>query len=147
MAKNIVVPFSVMKFTQVYMYTTKTNAGEFRTEQVGELTEWGTVWYNEKSESNIFSFAEMAQRYHISYDNKYDDAFIVEMKNKSIIFQKISENIYAFDPTREKVSFMTTLQDNRIFLRKNNMREPNRLGIFCTTLGIVRSETLRRQLQ
>ena len=136
-----------MKFTQVYMYTTKTNAGEFRTEQVGELTEWGTVWYNEKSESNIFSFAEMAQRYHISYDNKYDDAFIVEMKNKSIIFQKISENIYAFDPTREKVSFMTTLQENKRFLLRDNLIERKRLETSCTTSVIVRLETLRRQLQ
>ena len=46
-------------------------------------------------------------------DNKNDDVFIVEMKSKTIRFQKISEKIYAFDPTREKVSFMTTLQENK----------------------------------
>ena len=46
----------------------KTNAGEFRTEQVAEVMEWGTVWYNEKSESNIFSFAEITERYYITYD-------------------------------------------------------------------------------
>ena len=39
----------------------KTNAGEFRTEQVADIMEWKTVWFNEESESNIFSFAEMAE--------------------------------------------------------------------------------------
>ena len=100
--------------------------------------EWGTVWFNEESESNIFSFAEMAEKYHITYDNKNDDAFIVKMKSKTIKSQKIFENIYAFDPTRKKVSFMTTLQENKNFLLRHNLKERKRLEIFYTTSIIVR---------
>jgi len=90
----------------------KTNAGDFSTTQVAELKEWGT-WFNEDSASNIFSFAEKAERYNITYDNNSEDVFVVKMKSKTIKFQKISENIYAFDPTRKKVSLLTTLQENK----------------------------------
>ena len=80
-------------------------------------------------------------------DNKNDDVFIVEMKSKTIRFQKISEKIYAFDPTREKVSFMTTLQENKRFLLRDNLIERKRLETSCTTSVIVRLETLKQQLQ
>jgi len=57
---------------------------DFRTTQVVELIDWGTVWFNEDSASNIFSFGEMT---HITYDNNNEDAFVVQMK-KTFKFQE-----------------------------------------------------------
>ncbi len=50
------------------------------------------------------------------------------MKSITIKFQKISENIYAFDPTREKVSFMTTLQENKKFFTKRQFERAKTAG-------------------
>ena len=55
----------------------------------------------------------MMERYDITFDNNNEDAFVVKMKRNTIKFQKISENIYVFDPTCKKVSFLTTLQENK----------------------------------
>jgi len=68
-------------------------------------------------------------------DNKNDDVFIVEMKSKTIRFQKISEKIYAFDPTREKVSFMTTLQENKKFFTKRQFERAKTARDLLHNLG------------
>ena len=41
-----------------------------------DLAQWGEVWFNEKAITNIFSYAEMADRYRITYDSEKEDAFL-----------------------------------------------------------------------
>ena len=77
----------------------------------------------------------MAEIYNITYDNNSEDVFVVKMKSKTIKFQKISENIYAFDPTRKKVSLLTTLQENKIFLTKRQFERAKTARDLLHNLG------------
>ena len=46
--------------------------------------------------TNIFSFAELADQCHITYNNKVDDAFHVEMSRKKVCFPRSSEGLYFY---------------------------------------------------
>ena len=48
----------------------KTNGGTLVTTQKADLPQWGEVWYNENAITNIFSYAEMADKYRITYDSE-----------------------------------------------------------------------------
>lgn len=105
-----------------------TNGGDFRTTQEADLAQWGTVWFNEKSAANIFSFGEMAKKYRIIYDNANEDAFRVISPKKEIKFYRVSENIYAFDPKNKntkphiEVSFLETLEENKMFYTERQLK-------------------------
>ena len=46
--------------------------------------------------ANIFSFAELTDQCHITYDNKVDGAFHVEMSGKKVHFPRSSEGLYFY---------------------------------------------------
>ena len=54
-----------------------TNAGVLTTNLKANIPGWGEAWFSPRAITNIFSFAEMAQRYPITYDSAKEDAFIV----------------------------------------------------------------------
>jgi hypothetical protein len=76
-----------------------TNGGSMVTNMKADLPQWGEVWFNEKAITNIFSYAEMADRYRITYDSEKEDAFIVHLPDKPVRFKRIGINLYVFKPT------------------------------------------------
>ena len=63
-----------------------------------DLPQWGEVWFNNKAITNIFSYAKIADRHRITYDSEKEDAFIVYLPNKSILFERVRMNLYVFKP-------------------------------------------------
>ena len=60
----------------------ETNGGTFEVSQQAQVEGFGTVWFDESSLTNIFSHAEMADRYRITYDNHDQvngDSFVVHL--------------------------------------------------------------------
>ena len=55
------------------------NGGLLVTKNKADVPEWGEVWSNPKAITNIFSFAEMVDRYKITYDSANGNAFQVHM--------------------------------------------------------------------
>jgi hypothetical protein len=56
-----------------------TNQGILVTTKRADLQQWGKVWSNEKATTNIISYAEVADKYRITYDAKKEDAFVVHL--------------------------------------------------------------------
>jgi len=54
-----------------------TNIGVLTTNMKADLSGWGEVWLDPTAVTNIFSYAEMADRYPVKYDNAVKDVFIV----------------------------------------------------------------------
>ena len=79
----------------------ETNGGQFEVRKQAHVEQFGTVWYDESSITNIFSHAEMADRYRITYDNHdkdNGDSFVVHLPNKPVIFQRITNKLYVHKP-------------------------------------------------
>ena len=75
--------------------TVTTNAGDMQSDMKADLPGWGPVWFNQQSMTNIFSYKEMADKYHVTYDNKIEDAFTVHLLDRKVKFERIGMNLYA----------------------------------------------------
>ena len=79
-----------------------TNAGSFQVRQQADLQDFGTVWFDPNSITNIFSHAEMSDKYHITYDNRnegHGDRFKVHTPKKIVLFDRLGNNLYVHKPS------------------------------------------------
>jgi hypothetical protein len=74
------------------------NGGILHTRQKGSVPGFGKVWYNENAITNIFSFAEMEDKYRITNDSAKEKAFIVHLPNKIVKFQRGANKLYYCKP-------------------------------------------------
>ena len=69
--------------------------------QEAQVKGFGTVWFDESSLTNIFSHAEMADQYRITYDNHdkvNGDSFVVHLPQKSVTFRRLTNKLYVHHP-------------------------------------------------
>jgi hypothetical protein len=79
-----------------------TNAGVLRTTKKATIPGWGKAWFNPHVITNIFSYAEMAKQYRITYDSNMEDAFIVHIPDKKVKFTKTEQGLHIFKLTINK---------------------------------------------
>ena len=53
-----------------------------------------TIWYDEKSMANIFSFGELVDKYCITYNSNKEDTFYLHGESKTIKFPRSTEGLY-----------------------------------------------------
>jgi hypothetical protein len=104
-----------------------TNGGTFEVWQLADLPDFGTVWFDPNSITNIFCHAEMSDKYRITYDNKdrdHGDLFKVHTPKKTVIFKRLGNNLYVHRPLPQekendtknnKVNLVTTVEENANF--------------------------------
>ena len=75
------------------------NAGVTSTNLVGDLPGYGTVWYHPNGIANILSLAKMQEHgYHIKYDSKDGNAFIIHKPDRSMrVFKQSDRGLYFMD--------------------------------------------------
>jgi hypothetical protein len=62
-----------------------TNGKVLKIHHKADLPGWGEVWFHEKAITNILSYAEMADKYQITYDSGNEVAFVVHLsKDKTV---------------------------------------------------------------
>jgi len=91
---------------------------------VGEVQNFGTVWYNPQSLANILSLAEVCKKFQVTMDTDVELALCVHRVNKTIIkFQEYTTGLYYFDAlgTEDNVSgdviaysFIATVASNKL---------------------------------
>ena len=102
--------------------------GDIRTSQVGNISGYGEVWFNEMSMANILSFANVRKKFRITISTGPDDpcpTFCVHKTDGSIMeFKEHSLGLYVFDaassPSKDKTisekvtnySFLSTVAMN-----------------------------------
>jgi hypothetical protein len=96
-----------------------TNGGVLVSKYKATVPDWGEVRFNPKAMTNIFCFAEMAQRHKALYAHK-DDSFIMHLSHKDVKFNKAGAGLYVFRPNLSKgdksdMQFVTTLSENKTF--------------------------------
>lgn len=122
-----------------------TNGGTLETNLKADLPNWGEVWYHPKAITNIFSYAEMADRYRVTYDSKDQDAFIVHLpNNKQVRFERMTlMNLYVHKPKPTMDSshslpasqFLTTVEENKTFYTQRQFERAKRARELYHALG------------
>ena len=111
----------------------QTNGGTFQVRKKATVDNFGTVWYDPQSITNIFSHAEMADKYRITYDNhdmQQGDAFEVHMPLKTIRFKRLTNNLYVYkpnkSPTTKATTMVNTVKENRNFYTERQFERAKR---------------------
>jgi hypothetical protein len=69
-----------------------------RTNMVGELNGYGTVWYNSKGIANILSLSQVEKKHRVTYDSAVSKAFIVHKNDGSKRrFQQATSGLFYMD--------------------------------------------------
>ena len=66
----------------------KTNAGSKQLTLEGDVKGFGKTWFDPNQMANIFGFSHMADKYHITYNNKIEDTFNVHTENGIVKFNE-----------------------------------------------------------
>eukprot|EP00978_Attheya_sp_CCMP212_P029918 scaffold108169_cov53-Attheya_sp.AAC.1 len=94
---------------------------EGRSNKECDVTELGlTSWFNKNAVTNILSFAEVADKFRITYNNQNGmDLFMFHVSaEKKIKFKRGYNNLYFYKPEEGKLNgniFVTTLKENKKF--------------------------------
>ena len=83
------------------------------------VPEYGKVWYDDKSISNIFSFANLVNKFRVNYDSNLDDTFTVHTNIGIMKLRRNEQGFYVFKPTYITTisDFVTTVEDNMVVLK------------------------------
>lgn len=127
-----------------------TNRGTIESNRVAKVPLFGDVWLNQNVITNFFSFAEMANKYWITYDNKNGKGkFIVHVsKEKDIPFKRYNGlySIYT-NPGRIKKSRLNSwilLKKIKPSIWKHSFGVPDVLEISTTQLELRPLATSRQ---
>jgi hypothetical protein len=130
---------NIRKSNEGDMYLS-TNGGILVTTKKADLPEWGEVWFNEAAITNIFSYAEMADKYRITYDSSNEDAFVVHMSDtKQVRFTRLGNNLYVYKPPIKnryiKAQLLNTVEENRNFYTQRQFDRAKRARDLYHALG------------
>ena len=112
--------------------------GPFEVRQRADLSDFGTIWFDPNSITNIFSHAEMSDKYRITYNNLekgHGDVFKVHTPKKIVIFKRLGNNLYVHKPTQtqstttsreDKLNLVTTVQENVNFYTLRQFKRAKR---------------------
>jgi hypothetical protein len=123
-----------------------TNGGVLVTKQKATIPDWGDAWYNANGMTNIFSYAEMAQRYRITSDSAEEDSFTVHLPHKQVKFVKNALGLYVYMPPPRQASvdtpqqllktqFVNTVDENKSFYTERQFKRATRARQLFHALG------------
>ena len=76
------------------------NEGKMTTNMVGDLNRYGTVWYHKKGIANIISTYRVTTNFHVQFDSRSDNQFIVWREDEAVrVFQPGPNEVYFCDVT------------------------------------------------
>ena len=77
--------------------TIRCNAGKRRTNLRGTMSGYGEMWLYEDGIANILLLSRVKDKFRITYDSTYDNAFHVYKPEKTIVFKEAPQGLYYFD--------------------------------------------------
>jgi len=121
-----------------------TNGGWQTSNHIGEVQNFGTIWYNPKSLANILSLAEVQHRYRVTMDSALEASICVHWSDGTIVkFFKYASGLYYHDtapsikPSSESVSrycFIVIVARNKNYFHCHEIEDANQA---CTLYAMI----------
>ena len=108
--------------------TITTNAGELVMNKIADFPGFPKpVWFDERAITNILSYADLADHFHIIYDNAQEDAFLLFKKNGDIIkFTRSKCGMYFHNFIDRQIVLLNTVEENEIGYNKQQIEQARR---------------------
>ena len=124
--------------TQMVIYC---NAGTSKTNWVGDLGNYGTVWYNPAGIANILSLAKVKNTFRITFDSVGGNAFTLwKDDGNTKIFKESSTGLYYLDTDNEQEQHEFTLINTTT---DTNMTNNNETKSGITLINTVDNNKLK----
>ena len=131
MVKNIRKSSDIIEIT--------TNGGPLICNTKCTVPGFGDAWFNEKSVTNILSYAEVVDKFTVTYDSKNEDAFCVTTHDKSIKLKRSHNKLYFYQPERnangEKYCFIETVEEKKLFYSERQVARAKAAREFYHAVG------------
>ena len=96
--------------------TVHTNGGSQTSHLVGDVPNFGTVWFNPDSIANILSLAAVRRVCRVTMDSAGDASFLVHRTDKPpLVFHEVNSGLYVHDtaaPSAVPLTFVSTVSAN-----------------------------------
>jgi hypothetical protein len=91
------------------------NAGVTRTNVVGELNGYGTVWYNPKGIAKILSLSQVEKKHRVTYDSAASKAFVLHKSDGSERqFEQANSGLFYMDTEQtSNTVLVNTVEENK----------------------------------
>ena len=120
--------------------TVHTNGGMQTSTMVGDIPNFGTVWYNPRSIANILSLAAVRKVCRITMDTAVEPAFLVHRRDGSIMkFFEFTSGLCYHDTFKKDVKFkgnvnsyslLNIVAENKSFSQEGKLHKQIRQGLF-----------------
>ena len=121
----------------------RTNAGSIVIEKQGEVLGLDAkAWVDEESVANMFSFSDMIDQFHVTFDNKEEDAFNVYVKDKIVKFKRSKDGLYYYNFPKVCIEDVKKINDKNTGVQIVNTVAENRSNY--TTQQFERAKEARR---
>ena len=78
------------------------------------LPNYGDIWYHHKALTNILSLYLVTKKYHVQYDSKLHDVFLVTKPNgETIEFKPSPTGLYYHDTRIRSIVMLNTEAENK----------------------------------
>ena len=99
-----------------------------------EVDKLEEAWFNKNYITNIFSCADLVDKFRIKYDSKIEDEFWVYLGNKKVKFKRLANRIYGMCPGTTnyeqkqmlKMQLINNFDINKTFFAERQQTEANR---------------------
>ena len=108
--------------------TITTNGGELCVNKIADFLGFPKpVWFDERAISNILCYADLADNFHIIYDNAQEDAFLLFKKNGDILkFTRSKCGIYFHNLINRQIVLLNTVKENELGYTKQQIEQARR---------------------
>jgi hypothetical protein len=90
------------------------NAGVTSTNMVGDLPEYGEVWYNPNGIANILSLARVKEKHCVAFDSAGGNKFVVHKTDGTTrCFQESRPGLYFMNTTTTSTALVNTVDNNK----------------------------------
>ncbi len=121
-----------------------TNGGSQTSNMVGDLANFGEVWYNTQSLANILSMAEVRKKNRITMDTDVEPALLVHRHDGSIMkFKEYRTGLYYYDASHANVTnstvtdycFVQTVKQNQSMFHRREIGGDNKARVLYAKLS------------
>jgi hypothetical protein len=90
------------------------NAGVTKTNWIGDLPGYGTVWYHKKGIANILSLSCVKKKHRVTFDSNNGNKFIIHHEDgRETVFTESQQGLYYMDTTQDSFAMLTTVAENK----------------------------------
>ena len=118
----------------------RSNGGTMVTRMVGDIPEYGTVWFNPSSLANILSFANIRKRFNVHLNTGPNDPnpsiVVVKPNGQKLIFSEHSMGLYVYDSDDSTLHIKNT----------HKLLKPSYDYLFLNTVASLSSEFTKREV-